>query len=186
MKGHAILPGNPGHHGVQIYTDDTTFVESIADFLADGLAASQPTLVIATPLHCELIVGELSARRFDVPALLASGSILLLDARETIDVVILNGRPEPKRFREAVGLALDRVARSSGEHVVRVYDELVDVLWRDGNIDGALKLEELWNGLLKTHQFSLLCGYAMSAFVAHPAYAHVCAQHTHVHNVATV
>jgi hypothetical protein len=35
----------------------------------------------------------------------------------------------------------------------------VNVLWLKGNLEGMLALEDLWNDLMKTYSFSLLCGY---------------------------
>ncbi len=31
--------------------------------------------------------------------------------------------------------------------IVRAYGEMVDLLWKDGNVDGAVQLEALWNEL---------------------------------------
>lgn len=181
MKSRAIVPGNPGHHAVQFYSDDTRLCLSVADFLADGIAGGQPTLIIATPEHRERIAQELSARKFDVPQLVQSGTVSLLDAQETLDQFMVDGKPDPAAFKEVVGAAIDRVCWFSGESVVRAYGEMVDVLWRAGQREAAIQLELLWNDLAKQYAFSLLCGYAMGSFMKKTGRADVCAVHTHVH-----
>jgi signal transduction histidine kinase len=42
---------------------------------------------------------------------------------------------------------------------MRVFGEMVDVLWRAGNQRGAIQLEELWNQLGETMPLVLLCAY---------------------------
>ena len=181
MKSRAIVPGNPGHHAVQFYSDATRLCLSVADFLADGIAAGQPTIVIATSEHRRRIVDELIARRFDVTKLMQAGTLSLLDAQETLDKFMVAGHPDPAAFKEVVGAAIDRVCWFSGESVVRAYGEMVDVLWRGGQCEAAIELELLWNDLAKQYSFSLLCGYAMGSFLKKTARAEVCAVHTHVH-----
>jgi signal transduction histidine kinase len=60
---------------------------------------------------------------------------------------------------------------------------MVDLLWHDGNTDGAIRLEQLWNELARVHQFSLLCAYAMGHFRTEAdaaGFRAICEQHGHV------
>jgi hypothetical protein len=41
---------------------------------------------------------------------------------------------------------------------------MVDVLWKRGNPEGAIRLEILWNRVSTHAHFSLLCGYAVGNF----------------------
>jgi MEDS: MEthanogen/methylotroph, DcmR Sensory domain len=182
MKSQVVLPGNAGHHAVHFYGDDTRLCMSVADFLADGIAARQPIVVIATPEHRHTLVEALTARRFDIANLIEEGRCALLDARETLDLFMIEGMPDPALFRQVVGVALERVSASDSGMPVRAYGEMVDVLWRAGNSEGAIKLELLWNELAHTHAFSLLCGYAMGSFFKETGRDAVCALHTHVHS----
>jgi signal transduction histidine kinase len=92
-------------------------------------------------------------------------------------------RPDASRFRETIAPIVERASCAGPRPVVRLFGEMVDLLWKDGNPDGALRLEELWNELGRTHEFSLLCGYAMGNF-AHAGdaeqFRQVCGHHTHV------
>ena len=40
-----------------------------------------------------------------------------------------------------------------------MYGEMVGILWSQGHAVAAMRLEELWNELLRELPFSLLCGY---------------------------
>jgi hypothetical protein len=47
---------------------------------------------------------------------------------------------------------------------LRIFGEMVAVLWNDGKHDAALSLEELWNDLREEHDFSLFCAYPLKCF----------------------
>ena len=65
--------------------------------------------------------------------------------------------------------------------IVRAYGEMVDVLWKQGREDAAIRLEILWNKLAHTYGFALLCGYSMGNFYKQAErFQEVCRQHTHV------
>ena len=58
-----------------------------------------------------------------------------------------------------------------------------DLLARQGNLEGAIRLEELWNELAETYTFSLLCAYSLERFsedTHDAALRAICNQHAHV------
>jgi two-component system CheB/CheR fusion protein len=60
---------------------------------------------------------------------------------------------------------------------------MVALLWSEGNFDAALKLEQLWNGLVRAHDFQLQCAYPMEGFSQNghsQAFRNICAEHSHV------
>src|SRR5438034_1963229 len=91
--------------------------------------------------------------------------------------------PDETAFRGSVGGLIARSANGGGPASVRAFGEMVDLLGRDGNPEGAIRLEELWNDLLREDGFSLLCAYPMGNFYkeAHcEPFGRVCATHSHV------
>jgi hypothetical protein len=65
--------------------------------------------------------------------------------------------------------------------MIRAYGEMVDVLWKDGKPDAAIRLEMLWNRLAAKYGFALLCGYAMGSFYKQTKrFEDVCRQHAHI------
>ena len=174
----------PGHsHAVQFYEDETFLADTVADFLAGGLAVGQPFIVVATEPHRKAIAHRLKSKGFDIDRPGATGTHTLLDARALLATFMAGSKPDAKRFRAALGSAIDRSLHGSTHATARVYGEMVNVLWADGNPDGAIRLEELWNELANTHGFSLMCAYAMGNFSqeAHAAqFQEICRQHTRV------
>ena len=151
----------------------------VSGFVAEGLALGQPALIIATKPHIDCIVNNLTAATIDVKALKQKGNLLLLDARETLATFMANGQPDPDFFKASASGALGKLARGRTT-TIRAYGEMVDVLWKDGMSAAAIKLEMLWNRLANTHDFSLLCGYAMGNFYKDATIDDVCRHHTHV------
>ena len=171
------------YHAVQFYKDEASLAGTVAQFLADGFSAGQPGLVIATPAHTETISRELTSRGLKVGALCATGELLFFDARKMLASFMVAGLPDPVLFRTRVGEVIDQLCGGRRPCPIRAYGEMVDLLWQEGNCDGAIKVEILWNQLAATHEFSLMCGYAFGNFYKEtrdPRYQDVCDQHSHV------
>ena len=168
-----------GHfHAVRFYEDDRSLCRIVSGFIAEGLALGQPALVIATKPHITSIVENLTASAIEVDTLQQQGDLLLLDARQTLATFMVNGQPDADFFKASAGSALEKVAQGRPK-TIRAYGEMVDVLWKDGMSAAAIKLEMLWNQLANTHDFSLLCGYAMGSFYKNAMIDDVCRHHTH-------
>jgi hypothetical protein len=149
-------------HDVQFYESEMFLVDRVAEFLAEGIRAGQPLVVIATDLHRRGFAARLRAEGIDIEDK-TRADIIWLDARETLDSFMEGGRPDPELFEMTIGNVLTRLIAARSYLVVRAYGEMVDLLWREGNTDGALALEALWNAIARKYSFNLLCGYAMEA-----------------------
>ena len=168
-----------GHfHAVRFYEDDMSLCRIVSGFVAEGIAIGQPALVIASGPHNECILLNLRTAGVDVARLQQNNQLLLLDAREMLNLFMEGGLPNPERFREVASAALRRVG-GGRDRTIRAYGEMVDLLWKDGSSAASIKLEMLWNNLAGTHDFSLLCGYAMGNFYKDVTIEDVCRHHTH-------
>lgn len=168
-----------GHfHAVRFYEDSNSLCRIVSGFIAEGLALGQPALIIATKDHAERIEENLAAATIDVETLKKQGDLLILDARQIMATFMVNSLPDPDFFKAAATSALEQLSRGRS-HTIRAYGEMVDMLWKDGMTEAAIKLEILWNRLANTHDFSLLCGYAMGNFYKDASIDDVCHHHTH-------
>jgi hypothetical protein len=168
-------------HAVQFYGDDDELISTIGQFLTEGLTGAQPVVVIATPEHRAAVLTALASRFIDVDSSRRLGDLMLLDAEETLATFMVNGMPDQALFRRSVGTVLLDAARGREKTPVRAYGEMVDVLWKQGKAEAAVRVEVLWNELADSHAFSLLCGYAIGNFYKQTAkFDEVCQLHTHV------
>ena len=78
----------------------------------------------------------------DVDGACFRGRLLLLDAEETLATFMAGRMPDAELFMATVGGVIEKRLRTGGTSGLRAYGEMVDVLWKAGNTDGALKLEE--------------------------------------------
>ena len=132
-------------HVVQFYQDDRLLCDSVADFIAVGLAAGETDIIIAAEAHREAFCERLDARAFDVDRARRGGRLTLLDARETLAKFMVDGMPDWDRFHAVVGPVLAASsAAASGQ--VRAYGEMVNLLWQEGRTLAAIQLEEPRDG----------------------------------------
>jgi PAS domain S-box-containing protein len=175
-------PAMAGHnHAVQFYESDDFLRDTVADFIGNGLVAGEPVIVIATAEHRSAFASALAERGLDLAEAEASGDLVMLDARETLATFMSGSMPDAQQFRNSVGGVIGRTAR--GRQQCRAYGEMVDLLWRDGNPDAAIRLEELWNDLAEYYTFNLLCAYPMGNFYSEKhgeQFEEVCRTHSHV------
>ena len=155
LSGGLISP--PHNHAVAFWDSDRDIVAAIARHVAGGLRLGEPALVVATHDHLIALDDALLALGCDPAAARESGHFIALDAHGTLDTFMEDGTPDRKAFRERVGGLVDAVRGDAP--IVRVFGEMVSILWDDDNVAGALELEALWNDLSQDREFSLLCAY---------------------------
>ena len=166
MSDNAAATARPrrDQHAVRFYESDRALAQIVGAFLAEGLTAGNPAIVVATPPQRAAIVRELSSRGLDVAHLQHCDAFLLLDADDTLAMFMADGNPDEEKFHEAMCAVIRRACGERTDCTVRLYGHMVDVLWHCGERDAAIRLEMLWNKLASTQEFSLLCGYAMGNF----------------------
>ena len=185
QNGHAHASHGDSRHAhiVQFYDNEHFLTSTVTEFLAEGLAAGQPGVVIATAPHLDAFGTSLRGRGIDLDIAIDSGRLTMLDARRALSEFMSGDVPDAVRFRTVIGGVLEQSARQNGRGPVRAYGEMVDLLWKDGNTDGAIRLEELWNTLAEHQAFSLLCAYSMANFYTSDdvsRFEDICRTHTHV------
>lgn len=149
-------------HFVQFYESDGFLLNSLSGFIGSAINKGVPAIVVATKAHRDGLDELMRANSVDVTNALATGKFVALDAAETLSKFMINGAPEPGRFREVIGGVISSV--TDGRSRVRAFGEMVALLWAEGNHEAAIRLEELWNDLQKSHTFSLFCAYPMNGF----------------------
>jgi hypothetical protein len=168
------------YHAVRFYENEQSLAQIVAEFLADGLKDDEPGIVVATPRQRASIIRELVARGLDVALLKQSGDLELLDAEDTLSSFMTDGKLDARAFNDRLCGVIEKVCRGRTDCTVRIYGQMVDILWKEKKCELAIRLEMLWNQLANTQLFSLLCGYAMGSFYKDARLGEVCAQHTHV------
>lgn len=168
-------------HSVQFYETEAFLIRSVAEFIQAPLENNDAAVVVATQEHRAAIDQLLGSYGIDVESMRNSGCYITLDAALTLETFMTDGAPDVDRFKEIVGGVVDRA--SSGGKPVRIFGEMVALLWAEGNVPAAIRLEELWDELGDVYDFSLLCAYPMQGFNGEDGAAgfyEVCARHSSV------
>lgn len=150
------LPG--GHHVAQLYRNDEQLAETVSHYIAQGLQRGEAVVIIATAAHWTAFVARLATNRtVDLVDVVMKGQLRIMDAEVTLSALMANGMPQWERLQERAGDIIARSRKRFGK--VRIYGEMVDILWQKGNRQAAERLEEFWNKLARQEAFSLLCAY---------------------------
>lgn len=170
-----------GEHLVHFFEEELALAEAASAFLAGSLGQGGAAVMVATPEHRASIGERLERRGCDLARLRAEGRLVELDAAETLARFMADGMPDPGRFQAVIGSVLDSVTPDVVAGTC-VYGEMVALLWRDGRHDAALRLEKLWNDLMRRREFALFCSYPASAFdgADNRKLLEVCAAHGYV------
>ena len=174
------LDANP--HFVQFYAKDSELVHSMRDFVSAALAADDIALVIATRAHLHELDEELARLGLDLEAAREAHRYVCLDASETLATFMDGATPEPQRFADSIGRLISGITQ--GGRRVRAFGEMVALLASEGNLDGALRLEDLWNHLAGSYPFTLFCAYPDAKLETSPAaFEAIGERHEHVVSV---
>jgi len=168
-------------HFVQFYEDDTYLIDSMSGFVDSGLKKGNAAIIIATPEHRDALAAQLQARCPDFNALQAQGQYIALDAAEMLAKFMVQDFPDQDLFTQTVGQVVSHAGK--GRPGVSAFGEMVALLWAQGNTAAAIRLEELWNDLGKTHSFALFCAYPMDGFrgtANGQPLTHICKTHSRV------
>ena len=161
----SIRGSHPCDHLIQAYTDDAYLARVVAEYVGTALGRGDGAVVIATPEHSRALTAQLEGRGVDVAAALDAGQLLVLDAARTLARFMVEGRPDRAAFLGVVATALDHV-RAAGHRAIRLYGEMVDLLWQE-QLETTLQLEALWNEVLTDERLSLLCAYRIDELDRH-------------------
>ncbi len=168
-------------HFVQFCETDAYLVQSVSKFISTGLMEGDATIIVATQAHREGIEESLQAEGLTLAAARARGKYMALDAATTLPQIMVGDAIDPVRFNKVIGALIKQAAK--GSRNVRVFGELVALLWAEGNRAAAIQLEDLWNDLSCRHSFSLFCAYPMRGFDGEAygvEFAEICRQHARV------
>lgn len=170
----------PHEHWVHIYADAEVFLNTLEEFVGEGIQVGESVIVIATTAHRIALQRRLTLRGFNLESAQARGQYLALDAREALAQFAAQSWPDSQRFEQFMSELLARASHPTRR--VRMFEELAPVLWASGRGGAALQLEQLGQQLCQKAGFLLLCAYARSDFTQElePALQEICAIHTKV------
>jgi DNA-binding NarL/FixJ family response regulator len=181
-----LPPANvPVRHEVALYLDDAAFVRGFARVAHAALKVKNAVILITTTSHASDILDRLNASGVDTDVTLKNGSLTQVDALDALSKLMVNDLPDPGRCAKLVGDLVTRASKAAKRDHPRVAicGECAPTLLAEGNPEGAIRLEHLWDQTTRNYRADTLCGYLWHAFPNHensPFYARICAEHSAV------
>jgi MEDS: MEthanogen/methylotroph, DcmR Sensory domain len=164
-------------HRLQLYQEEHCLLEALGAFVGAGLRLEEGVVFIGSTPRWQLLLDRLQKDGVDAHAQVGRGQL-----RHVGPHILLSSLHSRQRFNEIMGSALS-LARARFERV-RVFSELTDALWREGQRANARVIETYWQPLLGVHEFELLCACPIDSLEGQAydgSLQALCATHTHVH-----
>jgi hypothetical protein len=177
----------PRWHEVGFFSDDDALLGSFTDFLAAALQNGNAGIVITTELQQIRILSRLEEFGLDMSAAIRQGRYVALDTEDALSRYMINDRPDDALFYRAAGDLITKTAQAVDGERTRVVacGGCATLLWDRGNVEGAIRLERLWDEIARSHGVQVLCGYQLATFEGEKGrdtFDRICAEHSAVHS----
>ncbi len=144
-------------HEVVFYDDRCAIDARVAAYVRDGIRWGDVVALITTSATVTAVDADLRAHGHDPDELRRAGRLRCWDAEETLASLRTADAVDWAAVEAfAAGLASAAVATGRG---LRLYGEMVALLWSLGCCDLAVSLERRWDELAARHDIDLLCAY---------------------------
>jgi len=168
-------------HVARFYKSDDELVEQASAYVIDALTSGETAMVVATRPHLVALQAALAEAGIEFDRACADRRLITVDADEALKRLIVDDWPDGDAFaRELGGLIPDLVEAG---RPLRVFGEVVGLLWHAGHVGAAIELESLWADLLRRFAFGLYCAYPANTCAGTPAtdsIREICACHAAV------
>jgi KaiC/GvpD/RAD55 family RecA-like ATPase len=160
-KTAAILDDpHPNLHIVYPCSDQQCIAEVVSAFTVAGLEKEESVVLITTQPHAQAINQELEKAGFDVGRLNDAGQLITVDAEVMLRKLVVDAVPDAVLFKEIIGEMIAAARQFAPSGKVRVFGEMVSLMWTT-NMPATIRMEELWNEVIKTYSVPLLCTYSL-------------------------
>jgi MEDS: MEthanogen/methylotroph, DcmR Sensory domain len=173
-----IVNTQQGDHAV-VFHHDNELASLVGSYLLGAINDGGVAVIVATPEHRLWVNAWLMQAGLDLGTVTGNGSYIVLDARQTMNRFVLSDWPDAAAFWHTMSPVLATAGRRN--RPVRVFGEIVALLWDAGLAEPAIELEALWNEMARHFSFSLLCAYPSASVTPDEhsdALAQVCAAHS--------
>ena len=146
-------------HEMLVYLDEETFFDGFTRFVGQRLMRGNAVVFVATEQHREGLISRLQLFGVDMGSVMEQGRYLALDAEEALQMILVNGSPDEKRFSRTARELIMGVAEAAkvGTDRIAACGECAPLLRGEASI----QLERMWNDAIRQYRIEVLCGYSM-------------------------
>lgn len=158
---------HPGSlHDVVFYSNQSSFLETLSQFLGSALKAGDATVVTVANSKRDSLIHRLEGMGLNVSALIEEGQYIPLDPTQLLSAFMVEGLPDRNRFQRIAGDIIQMATKAlKREHNrVVICGECAPLLWSQGDAEAALSLEKLWNEIAQLNAIHILCAHPLVSF----------------------
>ncbi|HXS37731.1 MAG TPA: MEDS domain-containing protein [Flavipsychrobacter sp.] len=144
----------------QLYENEDKFLDILAGFVGTGINANDCAVVIASSKHLEKLKRKLELHGLHINHLIEDERYIPVPAEKILPTLMVNGLPDENLFLRCISEIVQNAKKRNRQ--IRAYREMSAILLAQGNYDGTVKLELLWNKYSQKERFSLFCAYPKS------------------------
>lgn len=159
-----VVDAVPCHHIVQLYQDQDFLNRAVCRFAHAGFAKGESVILVSTLPHWNSIGARLDAEGVDVDAARKRGQLTVVDADELLPTFMRDAMPDPDIFPSIFGEVVADVRAGGNSQRVRVWGEMVNVLWERGDVAASMNLEDQFDQLGKKRDIAIFCSFLMDNF----------------------
>jgi DNA-binding NarL/FixJ family response regulator len=170
-----------GRHHAEFYSDDLSFLDHLAQFVAAALEAGDAAIVLATESHRDSLLRRLQAQGLDIWSPIEQGRYIALDAAEVLSQFMLRDKPDPAQFLKLMRNLVETAAGKGKPAQVAIFGECAPLLWAEGKAEAAIQIENLGNQLVDEYDLRILCGYSLFSLqgtMDTHIFKRICAEHS--------
>ena len=155
---------DPPKHIVYPCADENRIAEAVGTFAAAGLGRGEAVVLVTTGVRRVMIEHHLEAQGFDTKAFIATGQLAFLEASALLAAFMNEGMPDAELFKIRVEQVIEAASINPVDgqpRKVRIFGEMVSLLYMSSNVPAAVRLEGFWNQMVASHSISLFCAYSL-------------------------
>jgi len=159
-----VADAAPCDHIVQLYQDEDFLNRAVCRFARAGFANGEGVILVSTLPHWNGFGERLEAEGVDVEAAQDRGQLMVVDADECLTRFMRGAMPDPPVFKGVFSDVVAQARATGGYQNMRVWGEMVDVLWEQGDVAASMNLEDLFDQLARRVDISIFCSFLMDNF----------------------
>jgi MEDS: MEthanogen/methylotroph, DcmR Sensory domain len=163
FQSNIDLPTIAARHFVSFYQQPHYPVDTVCDYLAEGLNEGESAVAVVPADHAAFITKELSIRGLPIEEMTADGRFACADIAEPFTYLTDPKIPRHEKHSLCSRWVEQTLERAPAKRC-RFLGELVSLMVAGGHLESAFQLEDSWNHLLAIFPAMLYCVYEQTPF----------------------
>ncbi|HEX4921627.1 MAG TPA: response regulator [Candidatus Bathyarchaeia archaeon] len=174
-------------HEAHFYSNDDFLLDGFTQCIVSALNGGSAVIVFASESHRNSLISRLQAHGIDTTAATDQRRYVPLDSVDILSKFMVDDLPDPIRLFKVLNDLIASVSSGTGGAPTRVVacGGLAPVLLSQGKPESAIRLEQLWDQVVKRYGLDTLCTYSRSSFESEQGkdvFQRICALHSAVHS----